>query len=83
MEAKDLPVIELKAVQTNTGLRTKVVLEPYFPDKKMIEPYVSLRIGSSKVKVAVRIQELRNSLTVIENSGDMELEENENHRHGS
>ena len=77
MEAKDLPVIELKAIQVNTGLRTCVMLSPYFPDKTMIEPYVAISIGKSKIKVAVRIQELRNSLTVVENAGDMEVESHE------
>ena len=43
----------------------------------MIEPYVVLQIGRSMIKVAVRIQELRNSLTVVENAGDMEVESHE------
>jgi hypothetical protein len=74
MEAKDLPIIELRGVHPNTGKKLSLTLVPYFPDKKMIEPYVILQIGKSIVKVAVRIQELRNSLTVIENAGDMEVE---------
>jgi len=73
MEAEDLPRIELKGTHPNTGRKISLFLEPYFPDKRMIEPYVTVSIGKSILKVAIRIQELRNSLTVIENAGDMEV----------